>query len=385
MGEGQQLLVVIASLYLGDCCWWVPRLAWVLGASAGPPRLRFPGGTLGNARGALALQSVLPGVGTSYEIHPGPYTWGRDGLLAWTPVSVAPGGRPPQSVRRVAWDEVKDIDAVGDEVWVNGALFLQARSDHVALAWTREMRALWQSPAVQRESAWRERRQAVASPESLREKARQASRATRSCRWAGAVQFMAMFLVSPLICLRWGLGLGILFSAGLVLVLAVLNSVLYVRAHRSLYPEASGDRIKHALIMCVSFPLSARSADAVLRHCFAGIPAPAVVMSLGDSTASREPLQVWWRDLAHPLAVHELDEAAKRIVDETLVRERLFWSDWIARNGMRAWLETDTRAWSEGDRTECPRCLARFIQSEGECPECPGVRLVPKPGEAHVG
>jgi hypothetical protein len=202
---------------------------------------------------------------------------------------------------------------------------------------------------------------------------------------AGAAQFLAMFLASPLVCLRWGLGFGILVAAGLVLSLAVLNAILFARAHRILYPEAVADRVKHAIIMCVSFPLSARSADAVLRRLFAGLPAPAVVMSLGDTKVSRAALQTWWRDLAHPLAMDALDETSKAIAEEDLARERAFWDAWIRQHGLEAWIETEAREWSEGDRSECPRCLARFLHAAGECPECPGVVLVPKPGEAHVG
>jgi hypothetical protein len=386
LGDGQQLLLIIAVLYLSDCCWWVPRLAWVLGSPwGGGLGLRFPGSTLGNARGALVLQPILPSLGRSYELHPCPWSWGREGLLSWTSTAVSTGGRPPQTGRQVAWKDIKDIDAVGEDVHVNGELFLPARSALLAQTWTEDLRALWQSPAGNREAAWRERWLHVLQPEDLREKERQALVLARSCQAASVLQFAAMFALAPLLCRRFGLGLGILFAGGVVLLLALVNAGLYARAHRRLYPEAAADRIKHALIMCISFPLSARAGDAVLRRLFAGLPAPAVVMSLGDPAGARTALLRWWRDLFYPLTLTELEESAQKIVAEHLARERAFWTEWIQQHKLEIWLEETAADWLDGDLSECPRCRAHYLQAEGDCLECPGVQLRPKQGDGHVG
>src|ERR1051326_9312631 len=112
MGELESLLLVLALIYLSECLVWVRRGVLVLGSWSGRRfRLLQPGRWLGNARGGWLLANPFPPLGTVFLTPWIPFSASPEAAFAGSASCHGYGGRPAQTGRPVALQEMADLAA----------------------------------------------------------------------------------------------------------------------------------------------------------------------------------------------------------------------------------------------------------------------------------
>ncbi len=384
MTLGQKLYVILWLIYLSDCIWWIPHSGWFLqGGKIGKLKARFAG-SLGNLQGGFVFLHLVPGWAMSFELREWPFSVSPKGWAVWVPQMFRPGGRADQN------EGFQNFEDSESELRVHGACLnfsgggcADARGKEIAdkdAEWLRELKAL---PLAEREkeisTVWKNQ----VDGEAIHARVTEVIHASRWLRFMGQMQWVAMFGVTPLWCARWGLDMGILRSMGLILGLALVNTVMFLFVHRKLYPRSKGERWKSACIMLVSFPMSARGADLLTRKALLGFQAPAVVAHLcPPSLENRRLMQHWMRDVRYPLRM-DLDEGPAREVAENYIAWRQdVWGKWWEKLSDSTWREEELPV-VDADRKICPRCLEDFNAEISECPDCPGVTLPTKEERPH--
>lgn len=385
MTLGQQLYVILLLIYLSDCLWWIPHTGWFIqGSRPGKMKARFAG-AVGNLRGGFVFLNPVPGWTLSFELRELPYSVSPKGWAAWVPQVLRPGGRADQDGRCHAFDKPGDpVKRHGAELWMPEGGQVDARGADAAEMDAADLCALKSVSASRRQERLAEIWRRQIDPDAVSARVEEVQQATRWLGFTGRLQWIALFLISPVWCLRFGLDFGILYSALLVFGLAVLNTVMFWSGHRRLYPLARGERGKWAFIMMLSFPMSARGADLLSRKALLRFQAPAVVAALAAPTpGNREVMQSWYRDVLYPLRI-ELEAGTAREIAETFISWRQqVWENW--------WRDLPDPQWREeeplhdaAERKFCPRCRIDFDPEMGECPDCPGIVLTTMEAVRHV-
>ena len=361
MAPDLQLYLIIVLIYLSDCVWWIPRNRWLV-SGRWPEGVRAGfSGSLGNAQGGFRFLFPLPGVSAAFELQEWPFSLGKTLWTPWMPPALNANSRPKQESCLLAVEGSTVLDARGEE----------ASSQLVTL-----LHSIYSAPEAERErrmeDAWRD----STDEDLIRARAAEAIKTAKSCRWMGGLQVVGMFGLAPLLVMRFGLSIGLLWAAAGVFSLALLNAVCFFRGHRVLYPQATHERWKASVIMVVSFPMSARSADLLTRRALLTFQAPAVVAALCEPEHNRIAMQQWYRDVQFPLSFDELDGEVREVVEGYQAWRATQWEAWWEGDARAEWRTLSSSDVQEGRRV-CPRCLIDFHPETKTCPDCPGVRLNP--------
>src|SRR6266550_2108878 len=121
MGELESLLLVLALIYLSECLLWVRRSALAFASWRGNRfSLRPAGSWMGNQHGSLLLSNPLPPLGMVFLVSGLPLSLSPATVLAYSSVCLDPAGRPWQTARHLAFDDVRTIDVDGRKLVLNG-------------------------------------------------------------------------------------------------------------------------------------------------------------------------------------------------------------------------------------------------------------------------
>ena len=83
MDEFGRLLLILGAIYLAECFLWVPAGSLVVLERASRWRgIAHPSAALGNDRGGLVFQSLLP-FDSALAVHPGPCPSPRRACSPW--------------------------------------------------------------------------------------------------------------------------------------------------------------------------------------------------------------------------------------------------------------------------------------------------------------
>jgi hypothetical protein len=127
--------------------------------------------------------------------------------------------------------------------------------------------------------------------------------------------------------------------------------------------------------MSLNWPMAARAADVLVRHGLHGLHPVAVAAASTRVRGAEALVPRAVRDARYPLACDHLDEDTRACVDwfSARVLERL--EDVVGAGGIVVPAYENGGDSGEEDELYCPRCLATYSGSPGECSDCPGVKL----------
>jgi hypothetical protein len=386
MSDAQLLFLVLALLYGWECACWVRRGSVAFQTWLGRTwRLAHPGALFGNQRGGFIFAAPLPPLGTFFAANQFPLSLSPEAVLAYVATNVNRDWRPAQSGRFLPFDALRDTQAKGKKVTVQGEILWRAPSmslaRHVAEALTR-LAAL---PQSQREKAIHEFIRAGLDTRAVEQRWKEFQQHSRKVRLLGNVLFAHLFVLAP--SLIWNLGLKLSWLGlllGLVL-LTVTTAVLFHRAHKKLYPSAGDERFTHTLTVALSPANAARACDTLSRPLFETFYPLAVAKVFLPENRFRQFAREVLLDIRHPaLPVCPSDDSGPRATElfaRTALRgaaEQL-----LKRSGIEPdeLCRPPTPA-DDSCRAYCPRCGAQFTTLDASCADCGGLKLVAFTGKA---
>lgn len=380
MGDIESLLLVIAIIYLTECMAWVRRgsLA-ILKAWNGRWRLQHPGTLGGNARGAVALVSPIPSVGTILVAHPLPMSLSPEALLAFTSVCLDSGGRPPHTARWLPYTEVRTVETDGRQLLVNGTSFLVATSPTAARRCATLLRDLKAMPASKREDRIRRAIYESLDPARVKKRWEEYSAQSIWLRRLGAGLFLYLFIVAPGVLWRFGFdAAGLSVAAGLLLQTVAIGYQFWC-AHGALYPSGGEERFAPFLTMLLAPPTAIRAYDLLSRRLVEEFHPLAVAQVFCPGLPYRLLARRVLIDLRYPLLPSAPSEQSSVVETEEWYRRVLLdeCEKSVAQAGLSAQELTQPLAPTElVNRAYCPRCGAQFTVETGKCADCGGRPLV---------
>lgn len=381
MSDSQTFLLVLLALYLSECVSWIRRGGAVFRTCFGRRwGLALHSGVIANDRGDLHWHWPLPPLGTVHVLRAPPLALTPEGVLCGTTEVLPEQGRPRFTGQWIPWSEVKSAHAENKRLFVNGARFWDHDSAYAPLRWAKELPTLAARPPAEREAQIR-RLLADAFDRTAFDAARSHSdeviRPVR--RWSLGL-FALLFMVAPLVVWYFGLLPAFAFLLAALIALLVGTGRSFLRAHRTLYPEAGDERFRLGILIALA-PFSAvRAPDVLARaaqerfHPLVG--AFALLPREQAATLARRV----WRDLKFPLvpefpsAIPAAVAAARWFREQELAEVEGF----LVREGIQLAELARPLAPSEPENTQhCERCEAQFLPQATGCAECGGRRLVP--------
>jgi hypothetical protein len=342
ISDSDQLIAVLALLYLADCLRWCRRGVVGLRAFAGRRfRATLASRAVGNARAGLLWANPLPPLGTLAAVEPWPVALSGEGLATVEPLELDRGPREVFTPLAKRWSEIERVAARGKALVIDGAEFAQCSS---------ELGASRLAARVERVRAAKEgEREALIERELVAQFDPRAAEAALG-RFESSTKLLR----------------GV--SIALTLFAAV---VVFSRTYRALHAGDRAGWLASLLQVAISPPQAARAID------FAAWPAlcdahPLAAAGLVDDSDRRAIARAVLLDALHPReAPGRIGELARRVSAEHRARLAALARKRLAELGLD---EASLLAVPSPDdvsrRSFCPRCELQFDVEAALCPEC---------------
>ena len=389
MTEGQTLFVILSLLYLSDCLVWIGRRTvlfssrWCRGW-----RSKFSGEYFSNAEGSVTLLNPLPPLGNNFLGHWIPVSISPTGICDFTIQALKGTARPFQTGMVLTYEEVSEARTEGKYLLLNGARFAKCCTIEQAKFLAKLIKNVSSASTQKREQLIRESLVVQFSKDEALNHLTHVSNLTAGIRWTCSAFFIFLYIITPMIVTTYGLTWFVIPVAIVMFVSALFISIIYFRAHKALYSSHSHERLSNVLKMILCPPTAIRAVDLLTLNAMSRFH-PVLLASLLLGPDSLAFAHVVITDLQHPIRHDLYDSRALSIVS---------WHAAYELEACTKFLEEqdstnldDLRAppsWDGVSSVYCPRCSCQFTTHSGECPDCPGVALVPFPvtqtsGETH--
>ena len=380
MSELQLLFLVLTLLYGWECACWVRRGSVAFSTWLGRDwRARHPGTLLGNQYGGFIFAAPLPPLGTLITASQFPLSLSPEGMLAAVATNVNPGWRPPQSEIFFHFSEIREIEARGRKLFINGKLALKTSSAELARQFAKEVQQLMKLSPPLREAALNEGVGAALDAKNVKDRWLVFQKLSRPVRLFANTLFAYLFLVVPVLIWQFGFKsswLGLLIG---LFALATATAVLFYRAHRALYPEAEDERFTHTLTILLAPMTAMRAHDALSRPLFERFHPLALARVFLPTNDFHDFARRVLLDIQHPaLPVCSSAEPAAHATEfyaRTTLRHAA--ESFLTQSGVEPDdLCRPPAAMDASCRAYCPRCRAQFTTASGTCADCGGLALV---------
>jgi len=311
-----------------------------------------------------------------------PLSLSPDGVYSYVSHNINAVWRPPQTARYVRFDAIKEIEATGRQVRVNGELLVSAGSPSLARHLAGQLKKL-QGLAKEKRSAaiaemLRDRFDVKTIEKSISE-LRARSAMLQGCT---NVLFSYLFIFLPIWISRFGFLRDWPILLAVLLLLTATNAFLFNRAYKVLYPDAGEERFTHWFMICFSPATAVRAHDALSRPLLERFHPLAVAKELLDGEKFKRFGAEVLVELRHPRLPLCPTTDAEPLAAEKQSREALLEmvEKFLKTNGLD--IDELTRSPAPSDescRTYCPRCRAQFTLEQGICADCGGIALLALP------
>jgi hypothetical protein len=373
MVEWREIGLVLIALYLLECVFWLRAglVAFVSGFGAARA-------TVSSETGVRSFPDFGPWVpfGLRFKVQQWPVMVSPTGIQQGSPFLLVRSLQVRPFGRSVRFEEITSIAADNRDLLVNGESFAHFADHASARRFAARLQAIRKLPERERAheiNAWLAER---LDPQHVATKWSEFRRRTRGIRVISTLQFVVLVLTVP--TLLWML---VAVSQIWLLLLEVwvgllvLHSILFVRAHRALYPGATGSLIQ-SLVLHTLVPVTVTRASIHLSEKVLIDHEPlAVAKLLAGATEFRtlarhvlggvtQPSRLGQSEISHWFAEH-FTATAERLLLE-LPHDQVF--------AMPEQRDAD-------GLTYCPRCHEQYVVSEGCCQTC-NLKLKPLFGAA---
>ena len=352
------LFVVVAAMYVAECCVWCDLDSMVLaGWRRGAWRVRRNAFVPLGDRGGFWIAPLLPPFQTQIRCAPWPLALGRDG------VEVAG--------QTLSYEEVADAQVDGRLLVLTGSLKVRAASPRTATHLVDVIQRLSRLNPEGRVEVIRSLVRSAFNSAKAGKTLNQFQTAVYRLRFASHLLFWYMFVGVPLVMWQFGLARTWMFLLSGLAVLTGACIASFIRAHRRLNPDCRWDRLTQAVTLAIA-PIGAmRAIDRLAWFALVDYHPLAVTAILADrgtfvaaarrdrfdaarlARQSEGTVSASW----HKWTLEEIDSCLDRYLTRP---ERL-----------EAPVPDDVSL-----RSYCPRCGDQYVAVEGACAGC-DVELIP--------
>jgi len=374
--ERQQLLGILALVYLSECVRWVRR-GGVLFNAAPDLRVWRKSPLLHNQRGDAYAAWPLPPFGEFHVARGFPFSAGEHGILTFTAGTLHTDGRPSQPAQWIPWTLLTETTAENENLMANGRAFWLADTPVEAGRLAQELRSVAALSPEQR-VAWMEKICKTSFDEVAIRSRLDVNRARlKPLRQVGSLLWLMLFAVLPAAVWKWGWTPTLWWGLPIVFAASAWTGWQTAKIHREWFPYAAHDRFRLMLLTGLSPVTAIRAADLLGRPRFEEFqPAAFALACLPKETASALCAALW-RDLMHPcLPLPEMGGAAAAVEQSWRSRLLSAFRDCARRNGLNPDEWDAAPAASDASHTRyCPRCHSQSTVQATTCTECGGLPL----------
>lgn len=378
IGEGQTLLLILVLLYLSECLIWVKRESVAFVSAWGSRwRLSVPPSWMGNASGGILLLNPLPPAGRVFLSHLSPISISPSGICAFNLQTLPSEARSPyQSGQFLPFNKIKDSSSDGAYLLINKEKFTKCATTKQAHALAKVIAAMAKASGSKRETmarTWVVKQFAVDDAAVL---LKESASLIDPIQQMGVILFLFLFVFTPSLAFTFGAAPLIIPVAAVMVALAIEIAIMFHRAHKKLYPAESSERLESLVKMILCPPVSIRAADILTKNLLAQY-SPIVLASVLPGSGEPQFVRSVLLDLKHPLR-HEVSEAdAEKTIEWTASEQLNVCMDHVKKGRYLKPEELLAPAQREENSISyCPRCRCQYVVNDGECPDCPGVKLV---------
>jgi hypothetical protein len=384
MSNELALFAVLCLIYVTDCVLWIGKQSFVFVTWVGRQWREMAASQVFRiSEGGILLLNPFPPLGGVICCHLPPLSISPAGICSLNSQALTDSGYPEQNVVAAPFEEISSIRVGGRDVLVNEERFCRCSDTQQANRISSLINALLDATAEEREITIQQFWDEQFDYRAARARFEQAVHQMTPLRMLCNILFVHLFALAPALVLYFGMtGMLIPLALGM-LAIAVQISVGFYRLHKRLYPAEGEERISNLIKMILCPPTSLRACDLLTEGLLSNYNPLVVGHLLLSDNQYREFSIRTLRNLKYPPVDHSADRRTYEISrwqNQTLLRKA---SDYLREmaNLQEELLfpplpnEPDVRAY-------CPRCLSQFIREEGNCSDCPGVKLIPFGGAA---
>lgn len=321
----------------------------------------------------------FPPLGAVFLSHLSPVSISPLGVCAFNQQSLPAVGRPVQTGRFVAFDEITESSTDGAYLLVNNQRLAKCATSRQACKISDLINAVTSAATSDREGMVRDHVAKQFAVDGAAARLQAADIVLKPIRSMCSVLFLFIFIATPILVSILGLlPLLIPVFVGMI-VLAVEIAILFYRAHKKLYPSDSYERIEGVVKMVLCPPVAIRAIDLLGQQVLADY-SPVVLATLLPGPAVQQFLRAFILDLQHPLKHDVADGKAVQTIIWAAAEQFRLCNEHIKNklfSGLEILFAPPQRELDS--RSYCPRCRCHFTAVSGECSDCAGVALVAFP------
>ena len=376
MSDVELLFLVLALIYVWECSNWVTLGGTTFTTWLGS-RWHRSSPTLRNQKGGFVFTPFFPPLGGILGVNPPALLIAPQGLLAARPAS---GSKGESTI--LAWNDIRKIEVEGKNLLVNGKPFARAFSVTQARQTVDQVRDLLKVAPAARENALLKSMQERFRIKTALQKWKAFSLRTANLQFLANALLVYLFVFAPLAIWRAGLGqVWPTLLAGLY-VLTFSIAFMFRSTHKHFFPAAKDDRFTHTLINMFSPATTIRARDVLSRPLLENFHPVAIAKGFCRESEFKEMARTAVLDFHFPSKpIRPVTSGPEQcIVHYCRDLERKTLEGFLQKQGIK--IEDLLQAPERMEETclvYCPRCHAQFTFTEGECPDCGGVKLVAFP------
>lgn len=340
-------------------------------------RVVRPSRLLKNTVAGLTFLFPFPPLGAQPRAHFPRVAFSPEGVTACVPESgepPSPGaeGGPGYSL----YEDIRRVEARGDEVLIDGRPFVRAPSKAAAAGLAALVARLKSSRVKDREKIVEDHVAGLFDREGIAAAIENFETRTEWLLMVCSVLWMALIVGMPVFIYLYGFSRAVLPMLGLVLVLHFAATGMTLRAHRKIYGKADYS----ILYLLLPSPFhSIRATDLLAKKLLAPyhpFAAASVLLEGGRFAAyARQSLAL----IRHP--IYDAARAAGSVKIDQWYKGRLLGQMEAAVKDLGIDLESlgqpEIGDSDDSSRSFCPRCHALYQVETGVCADCPDMALVP--------
>ena len=341
-------------------------------------RITRPSFRFGSGRLSIVLLDPLSLSGSAFAVRSVPFAISSAGLVGVGPEdSLASGSRSPRLVPTEQLSKVQAIDTelmIGDERLLS---FLHADNAESTVDQLHKLSSTDQSTAANMIlHAWFD-------DSACQQKIEYVRSAIRSLR-VGSLLFLLLIISFLVVWDRAG------FNAARWLLIPIVSvwilSIFWLwRSYRTLFPEARRSRL-FAAIEAIFYPISlVRASDSLTLPATELFHPTTVAIALAQPIIASRISAIALRKLRYPVKDKASgNQLAESVMTSTRERVKIELESLLSRHSLDAEkiLENHRQLDTNSDYY-CPRCLSCYLSKIDECPDCPGVKLLPNDLKIH--
>ena len=381
MADDFLLYALLVFLYVTDSYYLLHKHSAAFRDGArGLCRIILPASNSGSRDRALHLHSLLPPLRSIYISNLLPVSLSEKGILSYVSQAIAGTGRPKQSGKAYRYQEIQSIEAQGNDLRINGELFIGCRDSGQAALIVQTVEKILKGSGQGAGRTLHKAACSILDTDRIRETISGYRKKSLPLRILCNSIFILLFFLFPILS-RWqGLGISVIVTLGLLVLLLLPLCIFFYSLHKEYTDEGKWDRIGCVVRFVLCPPCSIRANDLVSRSLTGKFHPAAVAAAMCSPPDAADFVQKLLRDLRHPLLQDVSDELSSSIDEDW--RKRIAGD--IERTARDAGLEIGKipgipEKQEPSIRTFCPRCLAQFYAPIEACPDCLGIATIPFP------